>query len=320
MDFEKEEILTTDEAAKLLGIKPSTLHKYVKQGEVKPVYEDNWHIDNTKLFYKVDIEKLKVKKEKPGLTTGEAASLLGLSNATIFQYIQQGLIKAEKHNFNGRDYNFIDPAELERFKVAYEESKLRDGKEFYDKSNGYAWFQEFFDSEGDGNNYILVDDVGNPFLKTWDKKNIPYDDINKENFRVKYTIPNVNYKTKKGFAKFTFREDELLYNVMQLFYTNLGPKNIKIFLDGDKKYSVEVKPILLKGELPEHIFNFLKGSIIEGSISKRLDGIYIDSDLEIIQIGAPSKLKSKIKRDAENSGQTMEEFILNILKEKYKEI
>lgn len=55
----QRKIIKTSEAAEILQVKVSTVHKYVKEGKLKPVYEDDWQIDTTKLFYEDDILDLK---------------------------------------------------------------------------------------------------------------------------------------------------------------------------------------------------------------------------------------------------------------------
>ncbi|WP_242021140.1 hypothetical protein [Cytobacillus oceanisediminis] len=104
---------------------------------------------------------------------------------------------------------------------------------------------------------------------------------------------------------------------MGLFYSKLGPKNIKVFLGKENKITVEVKPILIKEDIPGYIFALLEESIIEGDISKRLEGVYIDSDLEVLAIAIPSKLKKKIREDAAKTKNTIEDLVISILKEKY---
>ncbi|MCS0824673.1 helix-turn-helix domain-containing protein [Cytobacillus firmus] len=316
MDKERE-MITTNEAAEILKVKPSTIHKYVKQGELKPVYEDNWHIDNTKLFYKEEVEELKQKKGKPGITTGEASKLLGLHTATIFQYIQQGLLAAEKKLYKGREYYFIAPEELERFKSFYEEQKRNEGKDFYDKDKNYAWYQEFLSPEGKDSNFLLLNEERQPYLQTQNGEHIPYEEIEKAGYKPVRKISDIGYKTQKGFAKFSFMESQEFYRTMGLFYSKLGPKNIKVFLDKENKITVEVKPILIKDDIPDYIFSLLEESIIEGDISKRLEGVFIDSDLDVLAIAIPSKLKRKIKEDAAKSKSTIEELVISILEEKY---
>ncbi|MBU8772005.1 helix-turn-helix domain-containing protein [Cytobacillus oceanisediminis] len=319
MDKERE-MITTNEAAEVLKVKPSTIHKYVKQGELKPVYEDNWHIDNTKLFYKEDVEELKKKKGKPGITTGEASKLLGLHTATIFQYIQQGLLVAEKKLYKGREFYFITPEELERFKSFYEEQKRNEGKDFYYKDTNYAWYQEFLSPEGKDSNFLLLNKELQPYLQTQNGEQIPYEEIAKAGYKPVKKIQDIGYKTQKGFAKFEFTECHEFYKAMGVLYSNLGPKNIKVFLNKENKITVEVKPILIKEDIPANIFSILEESIIEGDISRRLEGVYIDSDLEVLAIAIPSKLKKKIREDAAKSKITIEELVISILKEKYRQL
>ncbi|RBP85972.1 helix-turn-helix protein [Cytobacillus firmus] len=317
MDKERE-MITTNEASEILKVKPSTIHKYVKQGELKPVYEDNWHIDNTKLFYKEDVEELKKKKGKPGITTGEASKLLGLHTATIFQYIQQGLLAAEKKLYKGREFYFIAPEELERFKSFYEEQKRNEGKDFYDKNKNYAWYQEFLSPEGKDSNFLLLNEELQPYLQSQNGEQIPYEEIENAGYKPVKKISDIGYKTQKGFAKFEFTESKEFYRTMGLFYSKLGPKNLKVFLEKDNKITVEVKPILIKEYIPGNIFSLLEKSIVEGDISKRLEGVYIDSDLEVLAIAIPSKLKKKIKEDSAESKKTIEELVVSILKNKYE--
>lgn len=316
MDKERE-MITTNEAAEILKVKPSTIHKYVKQGELKPVYEDNWHIDNTKLFYKEDVEELKKKKGKPGITTGEASKLLGLHTATIFQYIQQGLLAAEKKLYKGREFYFITPEELERFKSYYEEQKRNEGKDFYDKDTNYAWYQEFLSPDGKDSNYILLNEELQPYLQSQNGEKIPYEEIEKAGYKPVKKIQDIGYKTQKGFAKFQFTESQDFYRAMGLFYSHLGPKNIKVYLKNEGKITVEVKPILIKERIPDKILTTLEESLTEGDITIRLEGIYIDSNLEVLSIAVPSKLKKKIREEAEKSSITMEETVIAILRDKY---
>lgn len=315
MEFERE-IVTTEEAAKMLDVKKTTILKYAKDGDLTPVYK-NHYIDRTKLFYKDDIEKLQKQLVKPGLTTSEAGNMLGVHSGTILQYIQLGQLKAERKEYRGKIFNFIPFEELERFKSVYEEMKKSEGKEFYDKKTKYAWFQEFQDHSGNHSHFIKLDENGQPYLHTADEQKIPYKAIKNSGYEPFRTIPNPGYINKKGFARFEFTVTETFCSIMNTFYQYLGPKNIKVFLVDNQQVAVEVKPILIKEELASEELQLLEESVVEGSVTKRLDGFYIDSDLEIIQIAAPSRLKEKVREDAEREGLTMEEFVLKIIKEKY---
>lgn len=316
MERENREMISTSEAAEILEVKPSTIHKYVKEGKLKPVYEDSWHIDTHKLFFKEDIESLKNKLAKPGITTGEAAELLGVHPTTVSLYINQGELKAEKKKYRGREIYFISPEELERFKSEYVEIKKRDRKGFYDKETGYAWYQTFLDRDGNADNRIIVDEDDQAFLATGNGEIIPYNEIEKKGFEPVNPIEDIPYISKRGFAKFIFDENALFYHAIELFYKYLGPKNMKV-----NKYQgkviVEVKPILIPEIPPEDVFEEIYGAVNQGDVIKRFDGIYIHSDLEILSVAAPSILKQKIKEEADTRRITIEELVTEILMKHY---
>lgn len=318
MERENNKMISTSEAAEMLKVKPSTIHRYVKEGKLKPVYEENWQIDTTKMFFKKDIESLKDELAKPGITTGEAAELLGVHPTTITLYINQGELKAEKMKYRGREIYFISPTELERFKSEYIETKKRERKEYYDKDTGYAWFQSFIDRDGNTNNRILLDDESKPYLSTADGRQISYNEIEKKGYEPIYPITDIPYKSKRGFAKFIFEENEQFYKIIELFYKYLGPKNMKVNLNNQGNIIVEVKPVLIPEILPEEIVEGIFCSVNQGDVIKRFDGIYIHSDLEILSVAAPSELKQKIKEDADSRKMNIEDLVIEILNNHYE--
>ncbi|WP_246370084.1 hypothetical protein [Mesobacillus zeae] len=192
-------------------------------------------------------------------------------------------------------------------------SKKRLRKNFYDKDTGYAWFQSFIDKEGNNNNRIIVDELGQPYLQTHNGNRIPYREIEKQGYKPTFPIPNIEYKNKKGIAKFRFQKSEFYYRVIELFYNHVGPKNMNVIIQGNHEILVEVKPSLIKEILSEESLEQLKGTLIEGSISKRLDGFYIDSGLEILSIGVPAKLKNRIKVEAKKQKVNIEDVVVSIL-------
>lgn len=318
MEKENRKMITTSEAAELLKVKPSTIHKYVREEKLKPVYETNWQIDATKLFYLDDVEALKKQLAKPGITTGEASELLGLHPTTVNLYIQRGELKAEKKDYKGRKLFFIEPEELERFKSKYEETKKLEKKDFFDKETGYAWFQSFVDQHGEVNGRILLNESGQPYLSTPNGQ-IPYGEIKKSGYAPSFIIKDINYKSRKGIVRFHFAETPDTFRIMELFYKNLGPKNMKVILTDDRKIEVEVKPILIEETVSEFDYQFLESHLQLGNISKRLEGIFLDSELENLSVPVPTQLKLRIRKDAKEKNKTIEELVLKILKEKYEE-
>lgn len=316
MERENREIIKTNDAAEILKVKPSTIHKYVKEGKLKPVYESNWHIDTSKMFYLDEVYALKQSLDKPGITTGQAAKFLGLKQVTVFQYIQKGILKASKKKYRGREIFFIEPEDLEQFKSNYEERKKQDHKEFYDRKTGYAWFQQFKDTTGKQVGRILLDETGEPALYINEVK-IPYEDIETKGFKPARPIKEIDYKTRKGIAKFRFVESHETFEAIELFYHYLGPKNMRVANKGDRQIEVEIKPVLIEEDIPESIYHLLDESIVEGSIEKRLKGIFIDSDVEVLAVPVPIKLKNLIREDAKKSESTIEDLVVMILKERY---
>lgn len=317
----QKEMVTTKEAATILNVKPSTIHKYVREGKIKPVYEENWQIDATKLFYLEDVERLKNKNKKPGITTGEAAELLGLHITTISQYISKGILKAEKKLYKGRSIFFIEPAEIERFKSSHEINSRKEQKEFFDKETGYAWFQSFTDCNGNKNNRILLNEEGEPYLQTHDGRKVTLDKIDDEGFTPNHPISDIDYISKRGYVKFTFIESEKFYSIIELFYRYIGPKNMKLTITKNKSVNVEIKPVFIKEAISDELIYEMEKSLLEGNLIKRLDGLILNSDLEVLTVAVPSELKELIKDTAEKRNSTIEEVVLNILKEgfRYKE-
>lgn len=319
---EQRKIIKTSEAAEILQVKVSTVHKYVKEGKLKPVYEDDWQVDTTKLFYEDDILNFKETLIKPGLTTGEAAKLLGIHITTISQYINKGIIKAEKKQYKGRELNFIEPAELERVKSELSLQKRENQKSFIDREHNIAWFQPFQNEDTGEFGRILLNDDNHPILLTNQNRNISYEDITRLGFRPLYKLADSKYINKKGYAMFQFPYDNSLgspvFKLFDLFYKIAGPKNMKVNVV-NQNILAEIKPIFLPIIEEPILINTLKNSLKTGDIHLRHNGIYIDSEVETITFSLPAELKQKIKIDAEKQNVTMEEFVLGIIKEKYRE-
>jgi hypothetical protein len=321
MTAEKQPMINTKDAAELLGVKTSTIHRYVKDGKLEPVYKENWQIDGTKYFYLDDVKKL--IELKPGITTGEAAKILSLHPTTITQYINRGLLKTEKKLYKGRELHFINSEELERFKESYETKKKWEQKEFFDKDSGYGWFQLLMKVEGEKEvGRIVFNAEDEPFLLTNMDRKINLEDIKKEGFIPLYPLSEADYIHKKGYVKFSFPYTDQIsnevYEAIDVFYRFIGPKNMKMTVH-KHTILVEVKPFLIPLEYSQPISELISNNLMEGKLIQRHDGIYIDSDLETITFSLPSKLKKAIKEDSEKLNLTMEEHVLEIINLKYQD-
>ena len=64
-------------------------------------------------------------KRKPGLTTGEAMKMLGVSRSKVVRFFERGILKGWKHPATGR--MFIDPASVKTLKLIWRRSKPSSG-------------------------------------------------------------------------------------------------------------------------------------------------------------------------------------------------
>lgn len=321
MNQTERKIIKTSQAADILEVKVSTIHKYVNEGKLKPVYEDNWQIDTTKLFYEDDVLKLKNELIKPGITTGEAAEFLGLHITTISQYIQKGIIHAQRKPYKGRELYFIEPKELERVKSELSQQKQNAPKDFFDRKQKLVWFQAL-QNEGTGEfGRILLNEEMEPELITNQNRKIPYDDITRSGFVPVYQLADDKYIHKKGYALFElpyeFNLGATIYKVMDEFYKIAGPKNMKVLVF-NQKILVEVKPVLLPIIDNQNMIDVLTSTVKKGEVYVRHNGVYIDSEIETITFSLSSDLKQQIKEDAEKNNVNMEDYVLMIIKEKYQ--
>lgn len=217
---------------------------------------------------------------------------------------------------------FIEPAELERVKCALSLQKKENQKSFIDRDHNIAWFQSFQNEDTGEFGRILLNDNNKPILLTNQNRHISYDDIKRLGFRPLYELTDSKYINKKGYALFQFPYEKNLgspaFKLFDLFYKLAGPKNMKVNVI-NQKIILEIKPILLPIIEDNGLIDTLKSSLQKGDIHIRHNGIYIDSEVETITFSLPAELKQNIKLDAEKQNVTMEEFVLGIIKEKYRE-
>jgi len=311
---ERKEI-TSREAAELLDVKITTIQKYVREKRLVPSNEASWHIDNRKYFYEDDILKLKKELAKPGYTTGEIAKKLNLHAVTVSQYVSKGLLKAEKHIYRGREISFVSPEEYERFSNEYQKRKRSEKKEYYDKDTGIAWFQSFIKNDGTFGR-ILIDE-NRPILVTSEGSRVAINEIESCGFTPRISLEDHSYSSKKGYARFEFqyREDinNPIYDFIERCYKHLGFKNIKLGLE-ESSIILEIKPYLFSYDtIPQGIEKHLELYIKEGNITPSRNGLFVDSDYEILTFAAPSSLKKEIKKVSEEKNISMEELLIELV-------
>ncbi|MEY8742383.1 hypothetical protein AB9M62_23270 [Bacillales bacterium AN1005] len=77
---------------------------------------------------------------------------------------------------------------------------------------------------------------------------------------------------------------------------------------------MEIKPYLVSYDtIPQGIEKQLDLYIKEGNITPSRNGLFVDSDYEILTLAAPSWLKKEVKRISGEKGITMEELLFEIV-------
>lgn len=310
--------LTTKEVAAELNLSIHTIYKYVREGKLTPVYEDSWQIDQTHLFRKEDIENLKEELKKPGLTTSEVADRLGVHPTTVNSYINQGILKATKHHYRGREIYFINEEDLKQFKIKHHDHMAKKDKSFYSKEKNLYLYQMIINTETNeiGRIMELNEDQGKILLETGET--IPINQMLKKGFFPKEQFKEHNHITKPGYAKFKFPKPQHIsspvFNIIELFYRCIGYKNIKLF-ELDNVIHVEVKPHFIQSENHKYEFELLKEHISKGRVIPRHNGVVIESDIELVTIQLPIELKKQIMEKSKQRGITVSDFIVQVLEE-----
>jgi len=68
-------------------------------------------------------------------------------------------------------------------------------------------------------------------------------------------------------------------------------------------------------EITDNLAEFLQEHLVQGSIIRRHNGIWLDSELEQLNIEVSKKLKEQLKRMSKSKGVTLEELVIEILSE-----
>lgn len=317
-----EDILTTQQVAEILELSVQSVYRYLKNGEIKPIYQDKWKQDKSHLFRLSDVEALKLKIQRPqGKGVAEAAAVLNASNSTVIKYIKSGELKATMHKYKGRNTYFIQDQDLADFK----ERKQGEGLSTLGKSRSFAkdkihyLFQPFVN----GVDVARVIAVSPPIELIWDNKTYTLDQIREMGFtpfykiNIKKTIINkqnkivfevpVNYENLNSIA---FKSIDML---IQIF----GVTNIKF--EFDEKY---IKVIVYETFIEldqgyisnnEELFSFLKKHISQGALILRHNGYIFDSELNSITFPISKELKESLKNRADKLGISLKQHVQNIV-------
>ncbi|EJQ43621.1 excisionase family DNA binding domain-containing protein [Bacillus cereus BAG6X1-2] len=312
--------VTTKEAADLLGVTVQTILKKEKDGLIECVYKDNWKQFGSKIFYLEDIEHLKNIEEVEGYSTKEAAEILNVAPSTVFTYIKSGKLPASKIEKRGKEVYVIDKEDIEAFQLTYEKTTSKERKTFITKiQDEDIYLYQLLTHQHTGKTARVIEINGaNGKILTEDEEIFPLStykehDYSFEAFHKQAVI------TKRGYLSFSFKKPQLFnsitYNLMNLFYKELGVTNMRLSISSDT-IKLEIKPFVLQVDplqFQEEI-KYLHSHMKSGTILPHIEGIYFKSNVEPLTFHADHAFKQKVLKMAASAGVRQEEFLLQAVK------
>lgn len=316
VQFERE-VLTTNEAVDILGLSKQTIYNYVKNGKLKLVYDD-WQIDGTMKFYRDEINSLLSTTEKPtGITVLEAANLIGVSKATIHQYIKRGKLSSEKMTLRGRITSFIPSDEVLKLKSTLLSNQNR--KTYYSKDLAFCLFGLYIKKDSNEKARIIeLNESGDCLAKTNMGEFLKQEELLERGFYRAYELKPVKHSTKRGNIVFQFPFPQSInapiFSLIDTFYQQIGIQNMNLYIEGNTIIA-ELKPIKLQynAERLEQDFEILQNCLQEGKLSSRPGLIVFTSNQEQLTTFVEDSLKSKIKQIALNHHLGIEEVTEKLL-------
>lgn len=312
--------VTTKGAADLMGVTVQTILKKEKEGFIECVYKDNWKQFGSKIFYLEDIERLMEKEEVNGLSTKEVAEILNVAPSTIFTYIKSGKLPATMVEKRGKQVYLIDEEELEIFMLDYEKTKTKERKTFITKiyDREICLYQLLTHQHTGKTARVIALNGADGKILTEDEEIFPLStykehDYSFEPFKKQPVI------TKRGYLSFSFKKpqlfDSITYNLINLFYKELGVTNMRLIITQDA-IKLEIKPFILHVnplQFQEEI-KYLHSHMKSGSILPHVEGIYFKSNVEPLTFHADYEFKQKIVQMAADADMGQEEFLFQAVK------
>ncbi|WP_026801518.1 helix-turn-helix domain-containing protein [Pontibacillus halophilus] len=318
MNNNDTQIVSSKEAAEAIGVNKNTIYKYVKNNELAPINKETWHYDGGYYFNQSEIERFKETLKKPGLTTTEAAEILGVKPVTVFNYIQDGKLVSFQQAYKGRTYNFIREEDLEDFAQNYNK-KRKETASFYSKEHEIALFQ-LMQNETERARVISVND-GKFFIRTDSGEHFNNSEANSRGFQVAYHLSKGKRSYKKGEVTFKFlnptSNSSVVFSVFDILYRHVGISNMKVNEKHEHIY-VTVSPVHINVNANEHrdTLKAMEEYAIEGKVSVRPDNsVILISNISPLYLTLKDELKERIRRKAKENNQSMDDYISSKLQE-----
>lgn len=312
------EIVTTIQAVELLEVSKQTIYNYVKIGKLPLVYED-WQIDGTMKFFRKDIDRLKQITERPeGLTVLEVANKIGVSKATIHQYIKSGKLNSVKIKLKGRDTLFLSLEDVNKLQENIQNHSTK--KSYFTKDLKYYLFGLFVKPNTNEKARIIeLTEDGALIAKTNMGELLNKEDLMNRGFERAYELKKSKHSTKRGTIVFYFPIPQTLnapvFEIIDNFYINIGVQNMNLTIkNGIVK--VELKPVKLpySTDRLEQDFEILQNCLQKGKLSSRPGFIVMSSHQEQLTTFVEESIKNKIKRIANEHHTGLEDITEKLIR------
>lgn len=232
---EQREWYTKAEVVDLLGISPSTVYHYSKQGKIRKV-KDPHRIYREARYIKEDVDELiKIQKKPEGLRPSEISKQLGITQEMVYKYIREGILHAKIVPFGDERTTYVIPHDsFAEFKHFLEEHRINEPTkarktDYYDSKRDIALFQKF--RSPSSGNARLVRDAENEwiFYVLANHKEIKYKDgVEIYEFQPAYQLHQAPVNDK-GYSLVTVPKDQsILYPFIDYLYEVWGVENVRL--------------------------------------------------------------------------------------------
>lgn len=316
---------STTEAAEFLEVTPNTIYQYIKNKILNPCNLEEFEYSRQYLFTHEELERVKKEFFKPGLTTTEVSKILNVKPHTVFTYIKEGKLPAEKKEYKGRLIYFIQEKDLSNFQSTLQQRQKNSRRSFYLKSHNICLFQLFIHTDTNQKARIIELSKKDIVLQFEDGRfeTISLHNFSESCFSPAYTISS-ELIHRKGEVTFKFPKprtiEAISYFFIDYLFQHVGYSNMMIS-EKNEMITVKVKPVSLHISQEESdLLDLMKQSLVNGELIEGPKFVRLISPTTSLHIKEiPRTLKEKIKEKSKKEHTSMEQVVVSILKNYFGE-
>lgn len=318
---------TVKEAAAILEKTIPTIYSYIRKGKLQTIPLPKWRRKGH-LIPKEQVESLlrqQQEERRAGWTTAKVATFLGLSRTTVHRLIHEGKLPATKGTMSGKEAFYVDEQSVRLFAQEQEEYLQKERlkrRSFYDKEKNIAFYQHFSSPSVQEARLIWNHEREWSFLIIPTHESIPYNEgVYKQGLTPAYEIRYGEPSSMPGLAKIVMPLNHpLTMKCMDIIYSQCDIINLYMDVDiiSTNSLTLKMRQSILK-DVPESVSTFMKDRLKEGVIRIEGETMLIASDIELLTIQLPIKLKDKLRKSSEAENKDMQDIIVECLEEKLKD-